>query len=137
MDESDTVFLCNINCSLDPDGAGSDTSHDLFSLQPFIIPCSLYSQSFLIPFQALVNTGCTAYSLIHSWLAPMVCNQLGLEPVPLSKLKAVHGFNGQLFKFKITHAIYPGLLLKKNHKETTVPMLIADLRQHNIILGKL
>ena len=67
----------------------------------------------------------------------MVCNQLGLKPVPLFKLKVVCGFNGQLFKFKITYIIYPGLLLKKNYKEATVPILIADLRQHNIILGKL
>ena len=65
----------------------------------------------------------------------MVCDQLGLEPVPLSKPKSVRGFNGQLSKLQITHAIYPGLLVKK-HRETTVPMLIADLGQHDIILGK-
>ena len=67
----------------------------------------------------------------------MICNQLDLEPVPLFKLKAVCGFDGQLSQFKITHIIYPGLLLKKNYKEATVSMLIADLRQHNIILEKL
>ena len=66
----------------------------------------------------------------------MICDQLDLEPVPLFKLKAVHSFNDQLFKFKITYAIYSGLLLKKNYKEATVPMLIADLGQHDIILGK-
>ncbi len=67
----------------------------------------------------------------------MVCDQLDLKSVPLFKLKAVCDFNDQLFKFKITHVIYSGLLLKKNYKEATVSMLIADLRQHNIILGKL
>ena len=66
----------------------------------------------------------------------MVCDQLGLEPVPLSKPKSVRGFDGQLSKLKITHAIYPGLLMKKEHREATVPMLIADLRQHDIILRK-
>ena len=67
----------------------------------------------------------------------MICNQLGLKPVPLFKLKAVCSFNGQLFKFKIIYIIYSGLLLKKDYKEATVPMLIADLKQHNIILEKL
>ena len=67
----------------------------------------------------------------------MVCDQLDLEFISLFKLKAVCSFNGQLFKFKITYAIYSGLLLKKAHKEATVPMLIADLKQHDIILGKL
>ena len=66
----------------------------------------------------------------------MVCDQLGLEPVPLFKPKSVRGFDGQLSKLKITHAIYSDLLMKKEHREATVPMLIADLRQHDIILGK-
>ena len=115
---------------------GLSDDPELFTLRPFVTACSLYSQGFLIPFRALVDTGCTAYSLIHSRLVPMVCDQLGLEPVPLSKPKRVRGFNGELSKLKITHAIYPGLLMKEKHRETTVPMLIADLGQHDIILGK-
>ena len=86
-------------------------------------------------FQALMDTECTAYSLIHARLVPMVCDQLGLEPFPLSKPKHVCGFDSKVSPRQITHAIYPGLKIKK-HRETTVPMLIADLGQHDIILGK-
>ena len=134
--KGDIVFLCSTNCSLKPDEAESDISSELFSLQPFVTLCSLYSQSFFISFWALVDTGCTAYSLIYSRLTSMVCDQLSLEPVSLFKLKSVHGFDGQLSKLKITHAMYSGLLMKKKHWKITVPMLIADLRQHDIILRK-
>ena len=113
-----------------------NNNSEFFSLQPFVTPCSLYSQGFLILFWALVDTGCTVYSLIHSQLAHMVCDQLGLKSVSLFKLKSVCGFDSQLSKLKITHAIYSDLLMKKKHRETTVPMLIADLRQHDIILRK-
>ena len=67
----------------------------------------------------------------------MICDQLSLKPVSLFKLKSVYGFNDQLFKLKITHIIYLDLLIKKKHWEATVSMLIADLRQHDIILRKL
>ena len=67
----------------------------------------------------------------------MICDQLSLKPVSLFKLKSVRGFNGQLSKLKITHVIYSGLLIKKEHRKTIVSMLIADLRQHDIILRKL
>ena len=49
---------------------------------------------------------------------------------------SVCDFDGQLSKLKITHIIYSDLLMKKEHREATVPMLIADLRQHDIILRK-
>ena len=67
----------------------------------------------------------------------MICDQLSLKSVSLFKLKSVHSFNNQLFKFKLTHIIYSDLLMKKNHWEITVSILIADLRQHNTILRKL
>ena len=58
----------------------------------------------------------------------MICDQLNLKSVSLFKLKSVHDFNDQLFKLKITHIIYSDLLMKKKHWETTVSMLITDLR---------
>ena len=76
------------------------------------------------------------YSLIHSQLASIICDQLNLEPIPLFKLKQVCSFNGELSKLKITYTIYSDLLVKEKYRKTTVFMLIADLRQHNIILEK-
>ena len=67
----------------------------------------------------------------------MICDQLDLKPVSLFKLKSVRDFDSQLFKLKITYVIYSDLLMKKKHWEATVSMLIADLRQHDIILRKL
>ena len=67
----------------------------------------------------------------------MICDQLSLKFVSLVKFKSVYNFNYQLFKLKIIHIIYSDLLMKKNYQKITVSILIADLRQHDIILRKL
>lgn len=44
-------------------------------------------------FQALVDTECTAYSLIHTHLILLVCDSLSLKLLPLFKPKWVHSFD--------------------------------------------
>ena len=63
-----------------------------------------------------------------------VCDELHIEPVRLSKPKALRGFNGKPAP-NVTHAIYPTMTIL-DHKETTTPILITKLGQHQIILRK-
>ena len=112
-----------------------DVDPELFSLHPFVLNCQVFASNHLFNLQCLLDTGCTAYTLIHEKLIPTICESLGIEPIQLSKPKRVRGFDGKIAKKHITHAIYPGLIIQK-HRELSVPMLIADLGQHDVILGK-
>jgi len=103
--------------------------------KPFLINASLTSQNKSFSLRPLVDSGSAAYTLIHTKLADKVCKELGLQPIPLSKEKLIRGYDGKLSKKAITHKILPNLTIG-NYKEPTVPMLIADLGHHEVILGK-
>ena len=107
---------------------------DIFS-RPFLVAAQLFCEERLYTIQVLVDTGCTAYGLIHTSLVPEVCETLGIEPMKLVKPKRIRGYNGQISKSSITHALHPGLTIQ-GHRETTMPLLIADIGPHAIILGK-
>ena len=83
----------------------------------------------------LIDTGATGYAFVNKRLVHEICQLLGISPIKLSKPKLVRGYDGQLCKKPITHAIYPNLMLP-GHKEYTAPFLIAELGQHAVILGK-
>ena len=84
---------------------------------------------------ALLDTGATGYSFIDEEEAQFVCTKLGIQPLPLAKPRPLRGYDGQLAKGPITHAIYPSLDIE-GHTEVTVPMLITRLGNHKVILGK-
>ena len=107
----------------------------LFSQKPFVIPGVLFSQGKRYEAPLLVDTGATGYSFVNERMIKAICNAIGVSPIPLSKPKKVRGYDGQISKTPITHMILPGLELN-GHKELTVPMLITDLGQHDVILGK-
>ena len=83
---------------------------------------------------ALLDTGVTGYLFIDPSIVRRVCVELQIEPIRLSKPKAIRGFDGKQAS-NITYAIYPTMTIQ-DHKETTTPMLITKLGQHQIILGK-
>jgi predicted aspartyl protease len=87
------------------------------------------------PLKALVDTGATGYGFIDECVAQEVCTALGIQPLLLSKPIPIGGYDGQLSKRLITHAIYPNLMTQ-DHTERTAPLLITTLGQHPIILGK-
>lgn len=112
-----------------------EAKRELFTTKPFLVRGSLTSQGEAYNLHFLVDTGATGYAFVDRRLAKEICQTLAIEPVQLSKPKLVRGYDGQLCKKPITHAIYPNLILP-GHKEPTAPMLIADLGQHAAILGK-
>ena len=107
----------------------------LYALKPFVIGGHIYSLQTTFSIDFLVDTGCTAYTLINSRLVNEVCDRLGIGPIRLAKSKQVRGWDGKIARERITHAIFPSLNLF-GRREHSVPMLIADLGGHQAILGK-
>lgn len=101
----------------------------------FLIDATLSSQGHFYKLRPLVDSGFAAYILVHINLADQICKQLGFQPIPLAKEKLMMGYNGRMAKKAIPHQILPNLTIG-GHKELTVPMLIADIGHHDVILGK-
>ena len=104
-----------------------------FAEKALLATCTLGNNS-EIKTTALLDTGATGYFFVDSAMARRVCNELGIKPIRLSKPKAIRGFNGKQAP-SVTHAIYLTMTVQ-DHRETTTPMLITELGQHQIILGK-
>ena len=106
---------------------------DFFAKEALVAPCTLGNNG-EIRTTALLDTGATGYSFIDPAMARRICDKLVMEPIQLSKPKAIRGFDGKQAP-SVTYAIYPTMTVK-DHRETTTPMLITKLGQHQIILGK-
>ena len=106
---------------------------DFFAEQVLLATCTLGNNN-EIKTTALLDTGATGYSFVNPSMACRVCDKLHIEPVRLFRPKALRGFDGKQAP-NVTHAIYPTMNIL-DHKETTTPMLITKLGQHQIILGK-
>ena len=106
---------------------------DFFAEEALVTLCALGNNG-EIKTTALLDTGATGYSFVDSVMARRVCDNLLIEPIRLSKPKAIRGFDGKRAP-NVTHAIYPTMTVK-DHRETTTPMLITKLGQHQIIFRK-
>ena len=113
--------------------SSSSLPGDFFAEEALVTSCTLGNNE-EIKTTALLDTGATGYSFVDSAMAQRICNDLLIEPIRLSKPKAIRGFDGKQAP-SVTHAIYP-IMTVKNHRETTTPMLITKLGQHQIIFGK-
>ena len=104
--------------------------------KPFLIDTHLTSQNRSFSLRSLIDSGSAAYTIIHSNLVDKVCEKLGIQSISLAKEKLIRGYDGKISKKIITHKILPNLIIG-SHKELTVPMLIADINHHEVILSKL
>ena len=107
---------------------------DPFTKRPLVTTCTLSFNDNRHRLETLIDTGATDYAFIDREIAQLVCNMLSMKPVPLLKPKPLTGFDGRHAP-PITHAIYPKLTIEL-HSELTAPLLITDLGNHPIILGK-
>lgn len=82
---------------------------------------------------ALIDTGATGHGFIDEESARVLMDRLQIEAVRLLKPKPLKGFDGKPTR-PITHAIYPQMAIQ-GHTESTTPLLITRLGQHQIILG--
>ena len=86
--------------------------------------------------KGLVDCGCSgANVVINEAVVESVCEQLGISPLPLPKPKPLRGYDGQLARKSITHFILLNMIVN-GHWESSSSILIANLGQHDIILGK-
>ena len=113
--------------------SSSSLPGDFFAEEALVVPCLLGNND-EIKTTALLDTGATGYSFVDPAMARRICDYLLLEPIRLSKPKAIRGFDGKRAP-DVTHAIYPTMTVQE-HGETITPMLITRLDQHQIIFGK-
>ena len=113
--------------------SSSSLPGDLFAEKALVASCMLGNNG-EIKTTALLDTGATGYSFVDPAMARRVCDDLAIEPIRLSKPKAIRGFDGKRAP-DVTHAIYPTMTVQ-DHREMVTSMLITKLGQHQIILGK-
>lgn len=95
--------------------------------------CTLISDIRTITVFALIDTGATGYAFVDFSFARVLCDALAIEPSPLAKPKSVKAFNGKPAE-RITHGVYPSLDIA-GHRESTAPLMITHLGNHQMILG--
>ena len=115
--------------------SSSSLVDDSFASEPLVTPCTLFNNNKRNTVKALIDTDATEYAFIDETTAHIICENLEISLIPLSKPKPVKGFDRHLAKQPITHAIYPDLTVQ-DHSELTASMLITPLRQHSVILEK-
>ena len=84
---------------------------------------------------ALLNIKGTRYSFVDSSMVQRICDNLLIEPIRLSKPKAICGFDGKQ-TFHVTYAIYLTMTIQ-DYRNILMLMLITKLCQHQIIAEKL
>jgi len=104
----------------------TSSSNDLFAPESLTTECVLSSNEISYSLKSLIDTEAAGYSFIDELTAQNVCDHLQIEPLPLTKLKPIRGFDGHYAKKLITHAIYPNLTVQ-DHMKRSVPMLITRL----------
>ena len=106
---------------------------ELFTQKAFTVPCTLRSVNRTIKVTVLIDTGATGYAFVNFSFARVLCEILQIEPSPLVKPKTVKAFNGKPTEW-ITHGVYPCLEVA-GHCESTAPLMITNLGNHQTILG--
>lgn len=104
---------------------------NLFCDQPVMEACTIGDK---INTRAMIDTGSTGYCFVDTLTAQKICDSCKIAPIDLIKQKEVKGYDGRRGK-TITQAIYPRLTIQ-NHTESCTPMLITELGQQAVILGK-
>ena len=76
------------------------------------------------------------YIVINETIVFEICERLQIESYFFSKLKPLREYDNQFVKRFITHCLL--LTLKvQGHKKESYPILITQLRHHDLILEKL
>ncbi len=113
----------------------TSTSDDSFASESLTTECVLSSNEISYSLKSLIDIGAAGYSFIDEVIAQIVCDQLQIELLTLTKAKPIREFDDHYAKKLITHAIYSNLTVQ-DHTIDTASMLITRLDQHQMILGK-
>ena len=77
-----------------------------------------------------------AYIVINEVIVLQICERLQIEPYSLFKLKPLRKYDEQLAKKSITHCLL-FILNVHDYKKGFYPILIAQLKHHDLIIKKL
>ena len=113
--------------------SSSSLPDDFFAKKALVAPCILGNSNEIYTTN-LLDIKTMRYLFINPSMVRRVCNKLQIEPIRLSKPKAIQSFDSKQAS-NVTHAIYPTITVQ-NYRETITSMLITKLGQHLINLGK-
>jgi hypothetical protein len=99
----------------------------------FTIACTVSNNGLGIRTSSLVDTRANGHTFIDTKFVKTVEHFLGVSPVPLQTPCKVRGFDGQQTT-PITHSIELALMVDGRRIRT--PMLIVELGEHDMILGR-
>jgi hypothetical protein len=94
---------------------------------------ALNRRSFLI--KSLADTRANRFLFININLIKQLIRKLGLRTVRLSRSCPVNGFDGKPAE-PITHAVLLSITIDSRTQQQ-VPMLVADIGQHDMIIGRM
>ena len=101
----------------------------------FLINAFLISQNELFSLCSLIDSDSVVYMIIHINLVDIVCKELKIQSISLTKKKLIKEYDEKISKKTITHKILLNLIIE-SYKKLTVSMLIADIDHHEVILEK-
>ncbi len=110
-------------------------SNDFFASESLTTECVLSSNEISYLLKSLIDTEAADYSFIDEVIAQIVCDQLQIKSLTLIKAKSIREFDNHYAKKLITHVIYSNLMIQ-DHTVNIASMLITQLEQHQMILGK-
>ena len=110
-------------------------SNDFFASESLTTECVLSSNEISYLLKLLIDTEAADYSFINEVIAQIVCDQLQIKSLTLIKAKSIREFDNHYAKKLITHVIYSNLMIQ-DHTVNIASMLITQLEQHQMILGK-
>jgi len=110
-------------------------SDDSFASESLTTECVLSSNEISYSLKSLIDIKAADYSFIDEVIAQIVCDQLQIKSLTLTKTKSIREFNDHYAKKLITHAIYLNLTIQ-DHTVNIASMLITQLEQHQMILEK-
>jgi len=120
------ISLCNLNEIL---------SKENYFDKSFLINAFLISQNELFSLCSLIDSDSVVYMIIHINLVDIVCKELKIQSISLTKKKLIKEYDEKISKKTITHKILLNLIIE-SYKKLTVSMLIADIDHHEVILEK-
>ena len=97
------------------------------------MPCTISANGLGIKSSSLIDTGANGYAFIDTKLAQLAEQFLGVEPQPLPLPCTVRGFDGKPAE---SAKKYIDVLLLIDGRAIKAPMIILNLGDHDIILGR-
>ena len=84
-------------------------TNDSFISESLITPCILFNDNKRNAIKAFIDTDATEYAFIDETTVHIICKNLEINLISLSKLKLIKDFDKHLTKQSITHVIYSDL----------------------------